>query len=97
MNWGFFDRFLAKPDRDCVKVQSLIDWTSGGGFYALERQICYQSDIVRSAIRPKVRAIGKDGWKTYTAKRIKPDGAKDIKVNPEPYIRFLLEEQNPRI
>jgi len=49
----------------------------------------YQSDIVRSAIRPKVRAIGKT-----VGKHIR-NGLDGMKVNPEPYIRFLLEEPNP--
>src|SRR5690554_1841126 len=65
----------------------------GGGFYAWNGNL-YQSDIVRSAIRPKVRAIGKTVGK-HIRESIKPDGVKDIKVNPEPYIRFLLEEPNP--
>lgn len=49
----------------------------------------YKSDIVRAAIRPKVKAIGK-----LAALHIRegPDG---LKVNPEPYMRMLLEEPNP--
>ena len=49
----------------------------------------YHSDIVRAAIRPKARAIGK-----AVAKHIRncPDG---MKVNPDVYMRFLLEEPNP--
>lgn len=60
----------------------------GDGFFAWNGKL-YQSDIVRSAIRPKARAIGK-----AVAKHIRngPDGTK---VNPEPYMRFLLEEPNP--
>lgn len=60
----------------------------GDGFYAWNGNI-YQSDIVRSAIRPKSRAIGK-----AVAKHIRncPDG---MKVNPDVYMRFLLEEPNP--
>jgi HK97 family phage portal protein len=65
----------------------------GDGFYAWNGNL-YQSDIVRSAIRPKVRAIGKTVGK-HIRESIKPDGGKEIKVNPEPYIRFLLEEPNP--
>ncbi len=60
----------------------------GNGFYAWDGNL-YQSDIVRSAIRPKARAIGK-----AVAKHIRKD--KDgIKVNPDVYMRFLLEEPNP--
>lgn len=54
----------------------------------------YKSDIVRGAIRPKVNAVGK-----LVAKHIRTtvdaDGNKQTTVNPEAYIRFLLEEPNP--
>ena len=59
-----------------------------GGFYSYNGKL-YQSDIVRSCIRPKAQAIGK-----ILGKHIRED-AKGITVNPEPYIRFLLEEPNP--
>lgn len=60
----------------------------GNGFYSW-RGALYQSDVVRSCIRPRAKAIGK-----LLAKHIRegPDGTK---VNPEPYMRFLLEEPNP--
>ena len=60
----------------------------GNGFYSWGGRL-YQSDIVMSCIRPKVKAIGK-----LTAKHIRKD-ATGIKTNPEPYLRFLLEEPNP--
>ena len=64
----------------------------GNGFYAYNGKM-YQSDIVRACIRPKIKAIGK-----LTAKHIRETvtakGSK-LAVNPEPYIRFLLEEPNP--
>ena len=87
---GFFDRFRNRAVT--VSGYKLIT-DEGDGFYAWNGKL-YQSDIVRSAIRPKVRAIGKTVGK-HIRESIKPDGAKDIKVNPEPYIRFLLEEPNP--
>lgn len=49
----------------------------------------YQSDIIRACIRPKSKAIGK-----LTPKHIVTT-KKDIKINPEPYIKLLLEEPNP--
>lgn len=58
------------------------------GFYSWCGNL-YQSDIVRSCIRPKARAIGK-----LVAKHIR-DGKDGPIINPEPYIRFLLEEPNP--
>lgn len=60
----------------------------GNGFYNWNGGL-YQSDIVRACIRPKVKAVGK-----LMAKHIRNDG-ETIKVNPDPYMRFLLEEPNP--
>lgn len=71
-----------------TKYQMITD--ERNGFFAWNGNI-YKSDIVRSAIRPKVRAIGKT-----VAKHIRRD-ANGIKVNPEPYMRFLLEEPNPNM
>lgn len=60
----------------------------GNGFYSWNGQL-FQSDIIRSCIRPKAKAIGK-----LEAKHIR-EGKDGIKINPEPYMRFLLEEPNP--
>lgn len=54
----------------------------------------YKSDIVASAIRPYVNAIGKTVGK-HIMEIQKEKGEREIRVNPEPYIRFLLEEPNP--
>ena len=54
----------------------------------------YKSDIVMSAIRPYVNAIGKTVAK-HILETVNVKGEREIKVNPEPYIRFLLEEPNP--
>ncbi|MBR2311124.1 MAG: phage portal protein [Oscillospiraceae bacterium] len=54
----------------------------------------YKSDIVMSAIRPYVHAIGKAVAK-HIQETYDENGERQIKVNPEPYIRFLLEEPNP--
>ena len=82
---GFFDRFR---NRTVTVSKYKLITDEGGGFYAWNGNL-YQSDIVRSAIRPKVRAIGKT-----VGKHIR-NGLDGMKVNPEPYIRFLLEEPNP--
>lgn len=63
--------------------------TEEGGWYRAWDGSLYQSDIVRSAIRPKSKAIGK-----LTAMHIR-ETAGELKVNPEPYMRMLLEEPNP--
>jgi HK97 family phage portal protein len=81
---GLLDRFRNKK----VKVTSYQMITENGhGFYAWNGRL-YQSDIVRAAIRPKVRAIGK-----AVAKHVRQD-PKGTKVNPDAYMRFLLEEPN---
>jgi HK97 family phage portal protein len=61
---------------------------AGGSYYSWNGKL-FQSDIVRSAIRPKARAIGK-----AVAKHIRKN-EKETLVNPEVYMRFLLEEPNP--
>ena len=68
------------------RVKMITD--RGNGFYSWDGKL-YKSDIVRACIRPRVKAIGK-----LIPKHIRngPDG---LTINPEPYMRFLLEEPNP--
>lgn len=73
------------------KYQIITD--QGEGFYSWNGNL-YKSDIVRAAIRPKARALGKTVGK-HIREAIKADGGKDIKINPDVYMRFLLEEPNP--
>ena len=60
----------------------------GNGFFAWNGKL-YESDIVRSCIRPYAKAVGK-----LVAKHVRNDG-KIFEVNKEAYMRFLLEEPNP--
>ncbi|WP_342510568.1 phage portal protein [Sporosarcina sp. FSL K6-1522] len=84
---GFFDRF--KKENKAVTVTRYEMMTdSGNGFYAWNGKI-YQSDVVRSAIRPKAKAVGK-----AIGKHIRRN-EEGLKVNPDAYMRFLLEEPNP--
>lgn len=71
--------------------QSRIEMVTlyGEHFFAWNGKL-YDSDIVRACIRPKVKAIGK-----LVGKHIRDDPKNGLKVNPEPYIRFLLQEPNP--
>jgi HK97 family phage portal protein len=64
----------------------------GNGFYSWNGKL-YQSDIVRACIRPKVKAAGKLVAK-HIRETVSATGT-DIKVNPDAYLRFLLEEPNP--
>lgn len=86
---GFFDRFKNKTVT-VSKYKMITD--EGNGFYSWNGKI-YQSDIVRAAIRPKARAIGKAVGKHI--RQTMKDGKPETKVNPDAYMRFLLEEPNP--
>lgn len=85
---GLFNRIAKKMSRQSFKMVQ----ERGNGFYAWNGKL-YHSDVVRACIRPKTKAIGK-----AVAKHIRTtetiDGKK-IEVNPDAYIRFLLEEPNP--
>lgn len=61
---------------------------NGGSFYAWNGNL-YKSDIVRSAIRPEVTAIGK-----LIAKHIQRN-SRGLKINPNEDIAFLLKRPNP--
>lgn len=86
---GAIKKFLARFAQ--AKTVSRLEMVTqyGEGFYAWNGKL-YKSDIVREAIRPKARAIGK-----IVGKHILTKENGDIKVNPRPYIKFLLEEPNP--
>ena len=64
----------------------------GNGFYAWNGKL-YKSDLVRSAIKPKTKAIGKAIAK-HIRKTTDKDGNKKILVNPSVNTRFMLEEPN---
>ena len=64
-------------------------YTDTGNSFATWNGKVYESDIVRSCIRPYAKAIVK-----LTAKHVRRFNGK-VEVNPEPYIRFLLEDPNP--
>ena len=82
---GILDRFRNRATT--VSTYKMIT-DEGNGFYAWDGNL-YQSDIIRAAIRPKSRAVGK-----AVGKHIRR-GIDGLKVNPDPYMRFLLEEPNP--
>ena len=64
----------------------------GNGFYAWNGKL-YKSDLVRSAIKPKTKAIGKAVAK-HIRRSTDKDGEKKILVNPSVNTRFMLEEPN---
>jgi len=63
--------------------------TEHGGWYRTWDGNLYRSDIVRAAIRSKAKAIGK-----LAAMHIR-ETAGQMQINPEPYLRLLLDEPNP--
>lgn len=63
--------------------------TYGEHFYSWNGKM-YESDIVRSCIRPKAKAISR-----LVGKHIRDDPKGGLMVNPEASIRFLLSEPNP--
>lgn len=74
-----------KANKEIIKMVN----TWGEQYYSWDGKL-YNSDIVRSCIRPKVKAIGK-----LMGKHIRTGANGEIKVNPDASIRFLLEEPNP--
>ena len=86
-----FDRLRNREPTQQTKYQFVTE--RGNGFYAWNGKI-YQSDIVRAAMRPKVKAIGKLVAK-HIRQTIQKDGTRKLEINPEVYMRFLLEEPNP--
>lgn len=77
---------ITSKDNFGYKVELVSD--RGGGFYGWDGKL-YKSDIIRGMIRPKVKSIGK-----LVAKHIRQSGEK-LQINPDVYMRFLLEEPNP--
>lgn len=61
--------------------------TEGNGFYCWNGNL-YKSDIIRSCMRPRTKAIGK-----AVAQHIRSSNDETL-VNPDAYMRFLLEEPN---
>lgn len=84
---GILKRLFNLSDNKGYKIQLVTD--QGGGFYAWNGNI-YKSDIIRACIRPKAKAVGK-----LIAKHIRQGKDGVLHVNPDTYMRFLLEEPNP--
>lgn len=83
----FRKREPAKNEKAHKEIIKMVN-TWGEHYYTWDGKL-YNSDIVRSCLRPKVKAIGK-----LVGKHIR-DSTEGMKVNPEANIRFLLSEPNP--
>lgn len=86
---GLIQRILNRSPTE-ARYQMMTD--RGNGFYAWSGKL-YQSDVIRACIRPKVKAVGKLVGK-HIRETITQTG-KTLVINPDAYIRFLLEEPNP--
>jgi len=84
---SWFNRIFNRQRTETVMRVKLI--TEHGSWYRTWDGSLYKSDIVRAAIRPKAKAIG-----ALSAMHIR-ETAEGMQINPEPYLRLLLEEPNP--
>ena len=87
INTNIFKRLFENQKSETLAKYQLVT-EKGNGTYIWNGKI-YDSDIVRSCIAPYVKAIGK-----LVGKHVF-DGQKELKVNPEPYMKVLLENPNP--
>lgn len=72
---------FTKPDK-CTQFKLVNE--IGNGFYIWNGKI-FESDIVRSCIRPTARNVGK----------LEPKHIRGDTSNPDAYMRFLLSDPNP--
>lgn len=86
---GLFQRLKNARKSDRFKMVT----TTGNSYYAWDGKL-YNSDIVRACIKPQTKAIGKAVAK-HIRKTIDEEGNRKIEVNPQPYMRLLLEDPNP--
>lgn len=84
---GLFKKTKNAIEKSVYKM--IVD--TGNGFYAWNGKL-YQSDIVRSCIRPRTKAVGK--LKAKHVRETEVDGKSRIEINPKPYIRAMLKEPN---
>lgn len=63
------------------------------GYFTYNGKV-YESDIVRSCIRPFSKSLGKTVAK-HIRKIVNDDGRATVKTNPDLYIKMLLTEPNP--
>ena len=83
---GLFKRFRNRSST-ATRFEMVED--RGNGFYSWDGNV-YRSDVVRACIRPRSKAIGK-----LIPQHLRNNSQQGFSINPEPYIRFLLEEPNP--
>ena len=82
----FFNFFNKKSTATRTRFELVTE--RGNGTYMWDGRE-FESDIIRSCVRPTAVAVGKAVPKHISK------GKDGLKVNPEPYMRFFLEEPNP--
>lgn len=86
---AFWGRKKNQYKNATVKERITMVTERGNGFYSWNGKL-FESDMVRSCVRPLSTAIGK-----LQATHIRRNPDRTIQKNPEPYMRMLLEEPNP--
>ena len=76
--------WLGGPEETRISLVS-----TSNGFYSWQGNL-YQSDIVRACLRPFYKSVGK-----LVPKQVRENGKGDLLINPDAYVRILLEEPNP--
>lgn len=87
INTNIFKRIFKNQKSEALTKCQLVT-ERGGGVYIWNGKI-YESDTVRACLTPYVKAVGK-----LIGKHIF-DSSTGVKVNPEFYIKNLLENPNP--
>lgn len=63
--------------------------STSNGFYSWNGDL-YRSDIIRACLRPFYKAVGK-----LVPKQVRENSKGELLINPDAYVRVLLEEPNP--
>lgn len=88
-NLGIFNSVKRLFNKNPTTTNVTLVTELGNGFYAWNGQL-YQSDIVRSCTRPFYKNVGK-----LLAKQVRSGKNNEVKINPDIYVKMLLEEPNP--
>ena len=80
---GFWKKILGRRSETITRYQIVQERGNGAFIYNGK---AYQSDIVQACLNPYIKAVGK-----LCPKHIRRT-ADTVQINPEPYMRFLLEE-----
>ena len=93
---GLFNRIRNMiKDRNPTETVVKIMRENGNAVYSWNGELFNNGDV-RAMVRPFVNAAGKLDPK-HVREVVDQNGDPDVKINPEPYIRILLEEPNPAL